>query len=105
MRSQSFNEFVDLTFHDKVKLMNGQANAVICDAILFEVVSADLFGAVSAPDHRLSLGRQEHRAAFAPLAPAGGPEDPHCFFAILYLRFLILHRNDNTGGQVCKPNC
>src|SRR5271167_3612170 len=48
---QSFDNVVDLPLHHSVELMQGEPDAVIGEAILWEIISADLLAAVSRADH------------------------------------------------------
>jgi len=45
------DEWVEIAFHHEVELVNRQADAVISDAVLFEVVGADLLGAIAGAHH------------------------------------------------------
>src|SRR5664279_6204181 len=51
---------VHLALHDEIELMQRQPDAVIADAILREVVSADLLAAVARTHHALAFCAQ-HR--------------------------------------------
>ena len=55
VRDERVDEFVNVAFHEEVELMEGQTNAVIGDAVIFEVVSANFFGAVATADHRATF--------------------------------------------------
>src|SRR5688572_29346217 len=49
---------IQTAFHDLIELVQRQADAVIGDAILLEVIGADLFATVAGADHALALGAQ-----------------------------------------------
>jgi hypothetical protein len=57
VRPQSIDKLIELTFHDEIELMDRHADAMIGDAILFEIISPDLFRSVAASDHRLPFAR------------------------------------------------
>src|SRR5258706_11054890 len=56
------DDVVQFTVHDALDLVQGQADAVVGDAALREVVGADALGAVARPDQRFArrsgLGRE-----------------------------------------------
>src|SRR6185503_13104100 len=58
MRDERIDERIEVAFHHEIELVDRQADAVIGDAVLFEVVSANLFGAIAGADHRASLARE-----------------------------------------------
>src|SRR5260370_37126346 len=52
---QSVDNLIERAIHDEIQLVNGQPDAMIRNAIIFEVVSADLFRAVTAAYHLASF--------------------------------------------------
>src|SRR5712692_11092176 len=52
---ERFDDVVEPAVHDTVQLMQGEADAVVGDAVLGEVVSADLLAAVARADLRAAL--------------------------------------------------
>ena len=48
---QGVDNLIERAVHNQVELMQRKADAMIADAVLFEVVSADFFGAVAAANH------------------------------------------------------
>ena len=54
---EGVDEIIELAFHDEMELVDGEADAMVGDAILFEVVSADFFGAVAGADLRAAFAR------------------------------------------------
>jgi hypothetical protein len=105
MGSQCVDEFIELTFHYKIQLVNGQTDPVIRHTVLLEVVRADLLGSIAAADHRFAFARlRVVLLLFLKLLEASS-QDPHRFLAILDLRFFILHRDDNARGHVRDPHC
>src|SRR5207247_10000306 len=58
--NQPFYDFVDLTFHNTVELINGEIDAVIRQPSLVKVIGSDPLAAVGASDHgfqsRCALG-------------------------------------------------
>src|SRR5437773_12348509 len=80
--------------------MNGESNAMIGDAVLWEVVSANLLAAVAAAHHRLPFFCQRlllllHLDLIQPRA-----QHPHAFLAVLDLRLLILATDDRVGRNM-----
>ena len=51
------DEFIEVPVEHVLKLVQGQVDSVIGDAILREIVGPDLRGPVPGPDHRSSLPR------------------------------------------------
>src|SRR5947207_528808 len=82
--TEGVNEFIELAVEHKIELVYGQADAMIGDAILFEIISADLFGAVAAADHRFSLAREGVMLFLLFELLQAGTEYAHRFFAVLY---------------------
>src|SRR5216684_318691 len=80
--------------------MKRQADAVIGDAVLREIVSADFFGAVAGFDLTAALGGEGGLALFLFLLVEAGAENAHGFGAILDLRFFVLLGNDEAAGNV-----
>ena len=77
-----------------------QLDAVVGDAVLREVVRADLLGALAGADLRAA-----RRGLLGRLALALGLVDPraqhaHRLLAVLELRALVLHRDDDARRQV-----
>src|ERR1700736_6335634 len=80
--------------------MNRQADAMVGDAILREVVGADFFAAVAGTDHGLALFGQSfllllHFELVEPRA-----QNAHPLFAVLDLRFLVLATDYGVRGNM-----
>ena len=100
MRGQRVEDGVQPAFHHHVQLMQRQADAVIGDAVLREVVGADLLAAVAGAHHAAAL-RAERRLLllqFDFVQP--GTQHALGFGAILDLRFFVLAGDDQPRGQV-----
>src|SRR5229473_5112270 len=80
--------------------MERQADAMIGDAVLREIIGADFFGAVAGFDLAAALGGEGGLALLLLLLVEAGAENAHGFGAILDLRFLILLRNDESAGDM-----
>src|SRR6267154_1673502 len=80
--------------------MKRQADAVIGDAVLREIVSADFFGAVAGFDLTAALGGEGGLALLLFLLVEAGAKNAHGFGAILDLRFFVLLGNDQAAGNV-----
>ena len=91
MRPQGVDELIDLAFHHEIELVNGQADAMVGYAILLEVICADLLRAVAGTDHRFAFRRESIVLLLLFDLLQASTQDPHRLFAILDLRFFILH--------------
>src|SRR5882724_2606715 len=100
MRNQAVDERAELAVHDFGQLVKRQADAVIGDAVLREIVGADFFGAVAGFDLAAALGGKSGLALLLLLLVQASAENAHGFGAILDLRFLVLLRNDEAAGNV-----
>src|SRR6266853_2419516 len=80
--------------------MKRQADAVIGDAVLREIVSADFFGAVAGFALTAALGGEGGLALLLFLLVEAGAKNAHGFGAIFDLRFLVLLGNDQAAGDV-----
>src|SRR5689334_3163211 len=80
--------------------MDGQADAVVGDAVLREVVCANLLAAIAGADLCLALLR--HRRGLFLLLDLikARTEDAHTLFTVLDLRFLVLATDHGAGGDV-----
>src|SRR5690606_7964163 len=94
------NELVEITGHHRIQVVPGEADAVIGQAVLGEVVGAHLLAAVAASHlpaaHRIALALlllllelEEPRA-----------EHPHGLGAVLGLALLLLPVHDDAAGLV-----
>src|SRR5713101_974943 len=80
--------------------MKRQADAVIGDAVLREIVGADFLGGVAGFDLTAALGGKRGLALFLLLFVEARAKNADGFRAILDLRFFVLLRNDETAGNV-----
>src|SRR5206468_3478819 len=80
--------------------MERQADAVVGDAVLREIVGADFFGAVAGFYLPAALGGESHLALFLFLLVEARAKNAHGFGAILDLRFFVLLGNDQAAGNV-----
>src|SRR5664280_2829623 len=55
---QGIEDGIHFALHHEIELMERQADAVIADAILREVIGADFLAAVARTHHALALGAQ-----------------------------------------------
>src|ERR1043165_23251 len=100
VRDQRIDERVEVALHHEIELVNGQTNAVITDAVLFEVVSANLLGAIAGADHRTTFARLRCMLFLFFELLQTRTQHAHRFFAILDLPLLVLHRHDDSGRNV-----
>src|SRR5215831_19108066 len=80
--------------------MDGEADAVICQAVLREVVGADLLAAVAGLYHRASLFGERFLLLLHLDLVQTGPEHAHAFFAVLDLGFFVLATDHGVGRNV-----
>src|SRR5699024_6022789 len=93
-------DFVEFTVEELVEAVDREADAVIGDPVLFEVVGADLFGASARPGlitARFGLG---FGLFVLLLFEETGGEHLHGPGTVLVLGLLILHRHDDPGWSV-----
>src|ERR1017187_1451306 len=64
MRDQGVEDGIHFAFHHEIELMQRQADAVIADAILREVIGADFLAAVAGAHHALALRAQHSLLLF-----------------------------------------
>src|SRR5688572_5159439 len=104
MSAQRVDKIVQLAFHYEIELVDGQADAMVGDAIFLEVVGSDLFRTIAASDHRLPLTRLSLMLLLFFDLLQTRPQDAHRLLAVFYLRLFILHRNDDASRQMCYSN-
>src|SRR5271155_296935 len=80
--------------------MERQADAVVGEAVLREIVSTDLFAAVACAYHGAPLGAYGGLLFFELQLVETRAQHPLGFGAILDLRFFVLAGNDQAGWQV-----
>ena len=87
---ERFDDRVQLAVHHEIQLMQREPDAVIGDAILREVVGADLLAAVARAHHAAALGAQ--RGLLLLQLHLVEPRTQHALGlgAILDLRFFVL---------------
>ena len=84
--------------------MHRQLDPVVGEAVLGEVVRADLLRALAGSDLR-ATGRVELRALLLELALVEArAQDAHRLVLVLKLRLLVLHRDDDAGRHVRDPH-
>ena len=93
---ERLGELVELALEDPVELVHGQLDAVVGDPVLGEVVGADLLRALARADLRAP-----RRVELGPLAlelalVEPRAQDAHRLLAVLQLRLLVLHRDDDA---------
>src|SRR6185295_2142502 len=57
MCDECVDEGIEVSFHYEIELVNRQADTMVADAVLLEVVRANLFRAIAGADHRATLAR------------------------------------------------
>src|SRR5471030_1727302 len=99
-RSQRIEDDIHLAFHHEIQLMQRQADAVIRDAVLREVVGADFFAAVARAHLGAALGA--HRRLLLRQFQLIKTRSQHafCLGAVLDLGFFVLAGDDQAGRQM-----
>src|SRR5579883_382261 len=100
MGSKAVHERGELAFHDVIELVQGQADAVIGDAVLRKIVGANFFGAVAGFDLAAALGNDGGLLLLQFQFIESGAENTHGLGFIFDLRFLVLLGDDEAGRQV-----
>src|SRR5260370_11263931 len=100
MSYQSIEQGIDLAFHEKIELMQGIADPMIADPVFLEVISTNLLGPVATPDHRSPFAGYSLVLFGLLHFEEPRPQNPHSLFAVLDLRFLVLHRDNRCSGNV-----
>src|SRR5437762_1269634 len=88
--NQPFYDFVDLTLHNTVELINGEIDAVIRQPSLVKVIGSDPLAAVAASDHEFARRCDLGALFFLFLFQQSSAQDFHALGPILVLRFFIL---------------
>ena len=99
MADYGIDQRIDITAHNLIELMERHSDAVIGDAILFEIVGANLLGAIAGADLRAALGRNRILLLLRLHLEKSRSQHAHRLLAVLDLRLLVLHRYDQTGRQ------
>ena len=100
MCDQGVDGGLEHAFHDHVELVVGEADAVVGEAVLGEVVGADFFAAVAGAYLLFAVFGLELVDAFGFYFVETGAEDSHALFSIFDLRFFVLAGDDSVGGDV-----
>ena len=97
---QRVDDRVELAVHHEIELVQGEADAMIGDAVLREVVGADLLAAVAGAHHAAALGAERRLLLFE--LHLIEPRTQHALGlgAVLDLRFFVLAGDHQAGGQV-----
>src|SRR5215204_2819716 len=89
VRDEGVDELVERALHDEVELVDGEADAVVADAVLLEVVGANLFGAVARAYHRAALAGLRLVLLLLLQLLEARAQHPHRLLAVLDLRLLV----------------
>ena len=97
---EAIDEGSELAIHDFGELVDGQADAVIGDAVLRIIVRANFLGAVTGFDLAAALGADGGLLLFEFHFVETRAQDAHGLGAIFDLRFFVLLRDDQAAGNV-----
>src|ERR671913_164104 len=102
--SEGLGEFFEVAAEGGLEVVGGDADAMVGDASLREVVRTDLRRAVAGAHLRLAEGAFL-LGPFAYLAfQEPGLEDPHGLLLVLELALFVLAGNDQARWLVCDPD-
>lgn len=97
---EGFDEGFEFTFHDEGEVVGGETDPVIGEAILREVIGADLFVAFACAD-LFAAGGVDAALLFGPFFfEKAGRENFHGVGAIFNLRAAVLAADDEACGDV-----
>src|SRR5579863_7495699 len=100
VRGQGLEDLVEFALHHKIQLVERESDAVIGQAVLAKVISADFFAAVAGTDHGATFGADRRLLLFQLHIIEAGAENAHGLGAILDLRLFILAGNNQAGGKM-----
>ena len=100
MGGERVDDRLELAEHDFAELVDSEADAVVGEPILGEVVSADLFAAISGAHLLFAFFGEGLVLLFHLDFVETGAEHAHCFLAVLDLRLLVLAAYDGSSRQV-----
>ena len=98
MSYQRIHQRSEFAVHDFAELVQGEADAMVGDAILRKVVGADFFGAIAGFDLPAPLGGDLVVLLLLLDFVKARAKHAHGFGAVLDLRFLVLLRDHQAAG-------
>src|ERR1035438_4817348 len=104
VRDQRVDHGLDAAVHELRQLVRGEADAVIGDTVLREVVGADLLAAIAAAHHRPALLGQRVLLLLLFHFVQAGAQHAHSFLSILDLRLLVLTAHDRIDRKSTRLN-
>src|SRR4029077_4227100 len=90
VRHEPVHKRAKLAFHHQIELVEREIDAMVCDAVLREIVSADLFGAIAGLDLSAALGGDGFMLLGLLHFIETRAEHAHGLGAIFDLRFFVL---------------
>src|SRR6266849_346490 len=102
---QRVDQRLKLAVHDLLQLVNGEADTVVGDAVLGEIVSPNFFAAVARADHRLALLGQRVLLLLHLHFVQSRAQHAHPFLAVLDLRLLVLAADHRVGWNMSNAHC
>ena len=100
MFSKLVNKVVNVAIHDGRDVGAGIMDTVVGDAVLRKVVGADFFGTVAGADKGFAGDGSVFHLFFFFAFEESGAQNIHGFDAVLLLRALILHGNDEASREM-----
>src|SRR4249919_2836878 len=102
--ASGFVRFTDLAqrlaFDHLRQLVQREINAVIAHAPLRKIIGADAFGAVAGADLTATLGGARRILPLPLVVVQPGTQDRHRLGTIPVLRTVLLHHDDDAGGEM-----
>src|SRR5208282_3443742 len=100
MSDQRIDDRGKFSVHDLAELVEGEADAMVAQPVLGEIVGADFFRAVARLDLATPLGPDGLVLLFPFELKQPRPEHAHGLLAVLDLRLFILAGHDHPRGQM-----
>src|SRR5579862_2456473 len=91
---------LEFAVHYVGELVDRETDTVVGDAVLREVVGADLLAAVAGADHGFAFFGQSFLLLLHLDFIEARTQDPHALLAVLDLRFFVLAADDRVGWDV-----
>jgi len=100
VRGQRFDERLEFAVHHRLELVEGEADAVIGDAVLRKIIGTDLLAAIARSHHAAPLGADRLLLFFELNLIKSRTQHALGLGAILDLRFFVLARHDQARRQM-----
>ena len=96
---QILNQFIHVTEHDLIQLVQRQIDAVIREAVLRKVIRPNPLAAIAGTNQRASLFSPFRLRLLLFHFQQPTSQNPHRFGTVFMLAFFVLATDDRIGGQ------